>query len=526
MRNSQLLANMINERVTDVHGTADLTSTQETSATLPPAPTPRAAARLIVLEGSHPGRQYALSRTATIGRGRTVDVPVEDGLVSREHAIVSQDEMGFLVRDLGSRNGTYVNNQRIDVERIKFGDRVAVGQTVLLLAHVDPMHERLLERQKIEALGRLGAGIAHDLNNYFGAILGAIEFLDQLPPERDLDDQEVRECLDDVRAATRRGAELTQRLLSFARRGGHEHETLDVSQLCVEVVDLARRTFDRSVRIELSTAPGLVVRCDRGRIHQVLMNLLVNARDAMPSGGVVRVRARQLEAEGASSTGPWVGISVEDSGVGMDENTRARIFEPFFTTKPADKGTGLGLAIVLDVVASHGGTIECQSELAHGTTFQISLPGADPATLRREALTPYGVLLPTRAAPDGSTGRVLVVDDEPMVRRTVKRLLERAGYRVEDAPDGQTAVDMVRSKPDRFDVVVMDLDMPELDGESASRMIRSIEPGLPVVVLSGLCDEPRRRRLEELGVRSILQKPCDALTLRRNVQTAIELRAG
>lgn len=511
------------DRITEVHDIVEPTATLPLSTTMAPVePTGDLVARLVVLEGAQPGRHWSLGASSLVGRGTGADVTLEDSLVSREHVTISRDEAGWMVRDLGSRNGTFVNGRKVDVERLRYGDRIAVGQTVLLLAHVDPMHERLLERQKIEALGRLGAGIAHDLNNYFGAILGALEYLDGVPRERPLGDAEVVECMDDVRAATRRGAELTKRLLSFARRGGDEHTAVDIGQLCAEAVELARRTFDRSVRLEVSMAPGLTVRGDRGRLHQVLMNILVNARDAMPHGGTVRVRGEAVPPNVGEIAGPRVRLDIEDTGTGMDAATRARLFEPFYTTKGPEKGTGLGMAIVLDVVTSHGGTIECDSTPGGGTTFRIVLPAASQPGLRREARTPHEAPLP-RESPEGV---VLVVDDEPMVRRTVRRLLERTGLRVIEAADGARALEAVSQHGEEISVVLMDLDMPELDGEAATRALRQVAPRLPIVILSGLCDDPRRRRLQEAGAREVLQKPCDALTLRRAVHSALESRAG
>ncbi|MDQ3032136.1 MAG: response regulator [Myxococcota bacterium] len=522
---------MGDERVTAVHEQPEEpTTTQELSVTLAPR-VPSAArsevtARLVVLEGAQAGRHWVLGTArAVIGRGTGSDVTIEDSLVSREHAVISRDESGWMVRDLGSRNGTFVNGRRVDVERLRYGDRMVIGQSVLLLAHVDPMHERLLERQKIEALGRLGAGIAHDLNNYFGAILGALEYLDGVPRDRALGEAEVRECMDDVRAATRQGAELTKRLLSFARRGGDEHTPVDFGQVCVEAVELARRTFDRSVRLEVAISPGLTVRGDRGRLHQVMMNLLVNARDAMPRGGTVSVRGEVVPAAAGEVAGPRVRLVIADTGTGMDETTRARLFEPFFTTKEPEKGTGLGMAIALDVITSHGGTIDCDTEIGRGTTFRIVLPAAQQLTVRRETRTPHESPLPSAApCPDRSQGAVLVVDDEPMVRRTVRRLLERAGLTVIEAVDGNRALEAVTRAGSEISVVLMDLDMPELDGEGATRALRLMDPGLPVVILSGLCDEPRRRRLMQAGAHAVLQKPCDAITLRRTVHAAMETR--
>lgn len=505
------------DRVTAVY---DLEDDEETFAA-PTVPPPEAdgsthGARLIVLEGGSRGRGWTLGQRTQIGRSPRADVCIDDTLASREHAILSRDEAGWMIRDLGARNGTHVNGRRIDVERLRFGDRISIGHTVLLLAHLDPAHEQLIERQKIEALGRLCAGIAHDLNNYFGAVLGAVDYLDGSPTDLPLADRGVRECLDDVRAATQRGADLTRRLLSFARRGGEEHAPLEMARLIADAVELARRTFDRSISIETKIAPSLTVRGDAGRLHQVLMNLLVNARDAMPRGGAIDVVAESITLP--DGTAHAVRLVVADAGVGMDEATRARMFEPFFTTKSPEKGTGLGLAIVLDVVSSHGGTIACDSAPGAGTRFTITLPSASPGP-RLDARTPIG-FAPV-PSPVKRSVTVLVVDDEEIVRRSMRRLIEREGHTVLEAGNGRRAIEAVQAEP-AIALVLMDLDMPEVDGERACREIAALRPGLPVLILSGLCDQIRRQRLERLGARAVLHKPCDVGTLSRAIAAAMD----
>ena len=480
---------------------------------------PRASARLVVLSGPHRGRQWTLGPRVGIGRSSASAVCLDDALVSRDHATITLEEQNWVLRDLGSRNGTLLNGHKLTQATLRWGDRIGIGASVLLFAHVDPAHERLLERQKIESLGRLGAGIAHDLNNYFGAIIGALDYLDQVGLDRTMRDADVRECLDDVRTATRRGADLTHRLLAFARQGGAEPTTIEVGSLCNEVIEIARRTFDRGTRLELSSSETLYTRGDRSRLHQVFMNLLVNARDAMPQGGTVRVRIESAPPI-TGEVEARVLITVQDEGVGIDDATRARMFEPFFTTKPADKGSGLGLAIALDVITAHGGTIDCESGLGRGTTFRVMLPAQGPRTSRPPVHT-----VQHRPRTEAEVqGTVLVVDDEPVVRRAVGRLLARIGLTVAEASDGQKAVDEVTRDQARLDVVLMDLDMPELDGESALLAIRRLAPGLPVVILSGLCDTPRRHRLLEAGAHAVLEKPCDSGTLRQTIRSAVEAR--
>lgn len=495
----------------------------------PGTPSPdRLRARLVVVAGSQVGRKYPLGDGGSIGRGSTCAVPVEDALVSRNHATITRElDDSYVLRDLGSKNGTLLNGKRIAREVLKFGDRIQVGQTLLLYTHVDPLEDRVLQRQKLEAIGRLGAGVAHDINNLLGAILVNAEYLEGLPHTRQLSDEEVRECLADLRAATKLGADLTRRLLAFARRGDGEHQVIELSLLIDEGVDLARRTFDRKMRIDRRIDPALRVRGDRGHLHQMLMNLLLNARDAMPQGGTLTVTLRPAtdgEVDPSTVIGAtrYATLEIEDTGIGMDEATRRQMFEPFFTTKPAEKGSGLGLATVMDVVTAHGGHIACESVLGRGTKFIIHLPLLTGLSAHRtESHTPIGRL--NSIAPDRMHGTVLVVDDEPVSRRSVCRLLQRDGHKVLEAPDGRAATDLFRSRQADVDLVLMDLDMPELDGEATQRALRDVRANVRVIFLTGYIEEGRRRALIESGAMAILQKPCDTATLRRVIEESLRL---
>lgn len=488
----------------------------------PPATT-RVRARLVVLAGQQVGRKYPLDDSSTIGRGSSSTVPIDDTLVSRTHVTIQREPDGsYVLHDLGSRNGTLINGKRVQREPLRFGDRIQVGQTLFLFTHIDPLEDRILQRQKLEAIGRLGAGVAHDINNLLGAILVNTEYLESgrtsAPP---LSENEISEALADVRAAAKLGADLTKRLLAFARRGTGDHAVLDYSALVNEALELAHRTFDRKVRMERDLAPSLRVRGDRGHLHQMLMNLFINARDAMPAGGVLTVTVRAAsESDVAKSALPknaeYVLLAVADTGIGMSEETRRHIFEPFFTTKSEEKGSGLGLATVLDVVTAHGGHVACESELGHGTTFSILLPVASGA-MRGDTHTPLVQVALLRA--DHPRGTVLVVDDEAVSRRSICRLLGREGHRTLEADSGPYALE-VFSQSD-VDVVLMDLDLPDLDGESTFRVLRERAPAARVVFLTGYVDDARQRALEAAGAFAVLHKPCEAATLRRVVEDAL-----
>jgi signal transduction histidine kinase/CheY-like chemotaxis protein len=482
-------------------------------------------ARIVVLQGTHTGRKYPLDETNDIGRGSSCTVQLEDSMVSRRHAIVQRrEDGGWDLVDLGSRNGTLLNGRRITREPVRFGDRIQIGETVLLFSHVDPLEERILQRQKLEAIGRLGAGIAHDINNLLGGILMNAEYLAGLDATRTLRDPDVVESLSDLRAAASLGADLTRRILALARRGSGEHQQIDLSALVTESIELARRTFGRAIRIERAIMPGIHVRGDRAHLHQMCMNLFLNARDAMPEGGRLKVALAhatpaEIDSDMVAVAGHHATIVVQDDGIGMDAETRARIFEPFFTTKSADKGSGLGLSTVLDVVTAHGGTIDCASEPGHGTTFRIVLP-ALLATARPESHTPLALIRAQRLG-QAQTATILVVDDEPVSRRSICRLLAREGHRTLAAADGREALEVFEKEPG-IDLVLMDLDMPEVDGQQALEAMTKSRPKIPVIILTGFVEDQRRRELLDAGARSILMKPCDADSLRTSIATALQ----
>jgi signal transduction histidine kinase/ActR/RegA family two-component response regulator len=482
-------------------------------------------ARLVLLRGAQPGRRYPLDDHSSIGRGSSCTVQIEDAMASRRHALIQRlDATSWELIDLGSRNGTLLNGKPAGRDPVRFGDHIQIGETVFLFSHTDPLEERILHRQKLEAIGRLGAGIAHDINNVLGGILMNVDYVLGLG-DRSVSDPEVHECLADLRAASLLGAELTRRILAVARRGAAEHVQIDLSTLVNDTLEIARRTFDRSVKVQRSIAPQVHVRGDRAHLQQMLMNLLLNARDAMPQGGTLTVtlgyaRPSEVESEMVAVAGHHARLVVADTGIGMDASTRARIFEPFFTTKSADKGSGLGLATVMDVVTGHGGTIECHSQPSLGTSFRVVLP-ALMAAARTESRTPAGILrAPNLPRP---TAKILVVDDEPLSRRSICRLLSRDGHLTLSAGDGREALEVFGREGQSIELVLMDLDMPELDGFGAMLEMRRRRPEVRVVFLTGFVTDVRKRELYEAGASVVLNKPCDAVTLREALALALTM---
>jgi len=340
------------------------------------------------------------------------------------------------------------------------------------------LEAQLRHAQKMEALGRLAGGIAHDFNNVLMGILGYAEIVAADARESRVELRDAEQVL----VATRRAIDLARRLTAFARREAARIEIFDVAELIDGVVPLLRRLAPETIGIETTLERDRFVRADRSELEQALINLAVNAIDAMPRGGrlAIEVEAVELDAEHAAihvgeRPGPHVMIAVSDTGQGMDDATRARIFEPFYTTKPVGEGTGLGLAMVFGAVQRAGGRVWVYSELGRGTTFKVYLPvGGDAATADEEVADE---LMP------GGKESILVLEDDDLVRDVVERTLRRLGYEVTVATRPSEAIALSRETP--IDLLMTDVVMPEMTGDALAREIRADRPDLPVVFMSG-----------------------------------------
>ncbi|MDW8362766.1 MAG: response regulator [Myxococcales bacterium] len=494
--------------------------TDETTGSLQPWPVGQpavtsGAVRLVVVAGEHAGRRHTFRDEVVLGRGQDAGFVLDDPQTSRKHARIRRLPDGtYELEDLGSRNGTFVNGERRDRAPLRFGDRIQVGTTLLLFTYVDPAEERLAERQKLEALGRLCAGIAHDFNNLLSVVLASAAYVRGLAGSTPLSDAEVRASLDDLQSAATRAAELTRRLVHFARRAAPSQSLVDLSELCHESLAIARRTFGRAIRIEANVLPRLYVQGDRAQLHQLVLNLLLNARDAMPEGGTLVLELSDGGARPEARLPSAVRLTVRDTGRGMDEQTRARLFEPFFTTKEA--GTGIGLATVHEVVVAHGGDIEVTSAPGAGTTFDVWLPKASEDVDDARRKTASDEVLP----PEPSRGIVLVVDDDAVVRRSIARLLRADGHEVLEADGGASALARCVVSPEP-DLVLLDIDMPEMDGVQCFREIRRLRPSIRVLFVSGHVGTTREQELRAEGAAGFLHKPFDAAGLRVAVQQVL-----
>ena len=478
-------------------------------------------ARIVVLAGNLAGDKYAIGAELTFGRSDKASVEIDDTLVSRMHARIFQHENGaYVIEDLDSRNGTQVNGMVVTRQVLTYGDRIQIGSCLLLFAHHDPMEEQVAQRRRLEAIGRLGTGVAHDFNNLLGAVQGSIDFLNGLPGETKVNDPDVREAFNDIRFAAAAATEMTSRLLGFAREVQRSHTEVDLSELCRHVVQLARHTFHRSIRIETHIENGLKVMGDRGQLHQLLMNLLINARDAMPNGGKLEISAKKAEPFDLMKAplNPLVAhalVTVVDTGVGMDDATRERAFDPFFTTKSDRVGAGLGLAAVYEIAKVHNGHITVNSVPSRGSEFQVVFP-----LTSERPMVPTEPSLPAIRLPRTQL-LILLVDDEDVVRRSAGRVVRQSGHRVIFARSGKEALRIYDETQPRPDLVLMDLNMPGMTGDQAFKALKKMDPQAPVVFVSGYWDRDLERELRSMGALGFVQKPYEAATLRDAIVLAM-----
>jgi len=383
---------------------------------------------------------------------------------------------------------------------------VAIHHDVTERRRLEERRERLeaqlAHAQRFEALGTLAAGMAHDFNNLLGVVLGHAALLAQSPS----DPERVGRSAEVLRLAGERGQSVVRRILTFARRSEVRFEVFDARAAVGEVERLLREILPREIALSVSAEAGETwVWGDRGQLAQVLLNLCVNARDAMPNGGTLslrvarqpgrRVRERCPEAAGAE----YVELSVTDTGSGMPEETRRRVFEPFFTTKASGHGSGLGLSVVYGIVRSHGGCIDVESAIGSGTVVRIYLP---PCVAPASSA-------PSPPEPDRPRGRgtVLLVEDEEMLVEVGRVWLEEAGYQVLVAGDGEQAVRLFEERLGSIDVVVCDMGLPRRGGREVFFALQRLDPARPVVLVSGFVEPSERVELTEAGVCAFLEKP-------------------
>jgi PAS domain S-box-containing protein len=369
------------------------------------------------------------------------------------------------------------------------------------------LEQQLLHAQKMETIGTLAGGIAHDFNNLLNIIQGYACDLGAPSAEKET----IVEGATVIKDAVKRGAALVSQLLTVAQKTEPNLTLTDLQTLVDGVIRLLKQTMPKNIELITKTSPDLPsVRVDTNQISQVLLNLCINARDAMPQGGKLTIRTRlehqdNLRSLEKSRPRGFVCIEVADTGVGMDENIQKRIFEPFFTTKGASRGTGLGLSVVYGIVASHGGSIRVESKPMCGTTFRLYLPLA--ASEDNELSTEVSEASPSAVKSTNGRGTVLVVEDErPMLSLLQKILLQR-GYRVFTATDGESAMDIFRQNKQEIDAVMLDNGLPRVSGWEIFLQMKREQPSLKAVIASGYLEPDLQNNMKTAGVNHLINKP-------------------
>jgi hypothetical protein len=418
----------------------------------------------------------------------------------REHPRVSETTSGWIHR---RKDGTLLEAEVV-AHTIDFGGRPANLVLARDVTEQRRLEAQLRQAQKMEAVGRLAGGIAHDFNNLLTAILGSAQLA-----LREIDaSHPVREDLEEIHRAGLRAADLTRQLLAYSRRQVVTPKVIDLNEAVRNLDSMLRRLIREDIELELDLAPrALAVKSDPGQLEQVVLNLVVNARDALPQGGGITVRTaaallgtQQPDNDPPAPPGPYIALAVSDTGTGLSPEARAHLFEPFFTTKELGKGTGLGLATVYGIVKQNGGFIYVDSAPGQGTTVRVYLP---------EAVEP----LPATEGPPitvpatGGSETVLLVEDEPAVRQFARRALEANGYLVLAAARGEEALSLAARHQGPIHVLVTDVVMPGMGGPELARRLAERRPTLRVLYCSGYTDDAAvREGVREAG-RAFLQKP-------------------
>jgi two-component system cell cycle sensor histidine kinase/response regulator CckA len=447
------------------------------------------------------GRLQALRRAEdqTADAHRLQWLAEEAAAEAEESAVQAEEEM----------KRAEAETQRADEE---------VARTAAVLAQLRTAQAQLLHSQQLDAIGQLAGGVAHDFNNILTAISGYCGLLLADTPPGD----PRRDDIVGIQEAADRAAALTQQLLAFGRKQLMQPAVLDVREVIEDAGRLLRRLIGEDIELVITTGPILSsVLADRGQLGQVIVNLAVNARDAMPDGGRLTIEARDEPlSEAYAGThlglepGPYVRIAVSDTGRGMTAEVKAHIFEPFFTTKPAGKGTGLGLSTVYGIVKQFGGHVFAYSEPGHGTTIKVYLPRAEGVTMTasHEEHPPLRAGLET----------ILLVEDDPGIRRVARRVLEMQAYTVLVASTATEALELAAQFEGRIDLLLTDVVMPGLTGPRLAELLQHERPGLPVLYMSGYTDDAILSNGQLAPDTEFLSKPFTPETLLRRVRQTLD----
>ncbi|HSI13430.1 MAG TPA: PAS domain S-box protein [Chthoniobacter sp.] len=451
--------------------------------------------------------------TAVEALGQTVAslLLLDDGEADKIHRAVGIDgEWSGEIRERTKDGREIIVSSRVTLVRDEAGQPKS-----LLAIHTDVTEQKVLEAQflraqRLESVGTLASGVAHDLNNILSPIIMATPLLaEELPPD-------VRKSIvHTIQTSARRGVEIVRQVLTFARGLKVERVPVNCEKLIAEIASIAEETFPKAITINIKAKPGLwTASGDSTQLQQVLLNLAINARDAMPVGGLLNIVARNFMVDEAlagsfpgAKAGPHLLLQVSDTGVGIPKEIIDKIFDPFFSTKEVGEGTGLGLSTVVGIVKSHGGFLSVESEPGRGTTFKVFIPAAEVGCEM--------VCEPEEAqpVPAGNDEVVLLVDDEPNIRGVAEFILTQAGYRVLLAGDGTQGIARYAEHRNEIKVVITDAVMPFLDGVALTRALRVLDPQIKVIGTSGNSDDQRAKELQALGLQTFLTKPYERQTL-------------
>jgi nitrogen-specific signal transduction histidine kinase/ActR/RegA family two-component response regulator len=381
------------------------------------------------------------------------------------------------------------------------------------------LEEQFHQSQKMEAIGRLAGGIAHDFNNLLTVVLAEADLVLMSPS---LHDAEHRESLGEIKKSAERAAILTRQLLTFSRRQLIEPTAVNLNDIVAGIDKMLRRLIGEDVRMSLKLDRALhETVADRGQVEQVLVNLVVNARDAMPKGGALTIETKNLRLDGAYAeshadvaVGDYVMLGVSDTGSGMSDDVKAHLFEPFFTTKELGKGTGLGLATCFAIARQFGGHVGVYSESGVGTTMRVYLPRVHASAESRST----AAATVTR----GGNETILIVEDEPQVRRVAVRMLNALGYSVREAPDAEDAIAFLDQPANSVDLVLTDVVLPRMGGLALAARILEMRPGTRILFASGYSDDMVLQHQLLDGEMTLLQKPFTVESLAEKVREVLD----
>lgn len=427
-----------------------------------------------------------------------------------ETTLLEEGQWQGELQHVTSSGKTVIVESRWTLVRDEAGNPKSILTVSTDITEKKQLEAQFLRVQRLESLGTLASGIAHDFNNILTPILAAVQLLPLKIPDLDEQSHGLVTLIED---STKRGAALVKQILAFARGAEGKRVPLQVRHILSEVIQVARQTFPKNIKLysDISAANLWTVAADANQLHQVLLNLCVNARDAMPSGGTLSLILENQPIDSAyarmnleARLGPYVTIKVADTGIGIAPELIERIFDPFFTTKEPSKGTGLGLSTVLGIVKNHGGFIKVYSEVGCGTEFRVYLPAiADSVCPQVEELT----LL------KGQQELILIVDDEPLIQQVTQTTLEAYNYRTLVANDGFEAIDLYVERIDKISAVLMDVMMPSMDGLTAIRTLQDLNPQVRIITTSGLTSNSQLAEGVGTSVKAFLAKPFTAKEL-------------